>query len=342
MKFKFKLIPFLLSLLIVFGVTFGICWYSYHEYPLNKYAFYEEYFHLDDYENYETTELIENAVKFQFNGYKKASSTIQLVETSNTETPSYKDGTISVPGYFDIDVYITESVSEGESTYNYYFYFYNVNYKNSTFEPSERIQIVVVEGSGEGTSENEDDELYGNALLDQELEELYDDDENNNPKYNGLYPYSWNTESHYYPVFDNGHSNDEKNTEVTEHYVYRSAPRESHLKQEIFNDKIPEDGTATFAIIAKNNDGDDYKELVRGTFSEINKLNEVEFKEGCAGDAYKADYFDVVGSKVFLHGAIAFGISAVIAILFYMLWLDPKQSSKKQPTKNQKQNKNKK
>lgn len=338
MKLKFKLIPFLLSLLIVFGVTFGICWYSYHDYPINKYTFYEEYFHMDDHEDYETTELIENALKFQFDEYIKASNTVALHDSN--ETVSYKDGTIHVDGYFDIDVYITNSINEGESVYSYYFYFYNVNYKASTFDPAERIQIVVAQGTGEGTSENEDDELFGDALLDRELEELFDEDEDNNPKYSGLYPFSWTNGTNHYPVFDNGYENDENNPDITEHYVYRGTPRQSHDKKEVFNDDVPEDGTITFAIVKTfENDSTRYEELVRGSITEIDKLSELEYNEGHGEDVYSTNYSKVVGTRVAIHGAIAFAISAVIAFLFYMLWMDPKDNTPKKKQLNKKGNK---
>lgn len=343
MKLKFKLIPFLLSLLIVFGVTFGICWYSYHDYPINRYTFYEEYFHLNDYEEYETTELLENSIKFQFNEYTKASSTVSVHASEKEDAPTYKNGTIHVPGYFDIDVYITNTINQGESTYSYYFYFYNVDYQHSAFDPADRIKIVVVEGSGKGVpgEDESEEDIYGDALLDRELEELFDEDENNNPKYSGLYPFAWTREQNTYPVFDNGFKNDENNPDITEHYVYRASPRQSHVKDEIFNESVPADGTATFAIVATNAKYEtEYEELVRGTISDIDKLEELELEEGYAEDVYKTNYAEVVRPKVILHGSIAFVISAVIAILFYLLWMDPKNKDNKKNIKpNKKANK---
>lgn len=341
MKLKFKLIPFMLSLLIVFGITFGICWYSYHNYRGNKHSFYEEYFHLNDYEDYESTELLENAVKFQFDEYKKASNTVALHNIDKDIAPSYSNGTIHVPGYFDIDVYITNSISEGEATYSYYFFFYNVNYQNSTYDPVDKVQVLLVNGSGAGIPEEEGEEenIYGDALLDQELEKLFDEDEDNNPKYNGLYPHSYSSDNVHYPVFDNGYKNDEDNENVTEHYVYRCAPRQNNAKEEIFNDKVPEDGTLTFAIISLNSAKNKHTELVRGTISNIDKLSEEEYEEGYAGDVYAADFSSIVGSTVAIHGAIAFGISAVIAILFYLLLMDPKEQEKKVKFTSKKQNK---
>lgn len=334
MKFKFKIIPFLISLLIVVGVTFGICWYSYHDYPLNKYDFYEEYFHVEDYKDYKASELIENAVKFQHKGYKKASNTIAALDNTNSGS-TYKDGTINVPGYFDIDIYITESESEGESTYSYYFYFYNVNYQDSTLDPINEIGVIIVNGIGEGTPENEDEKEFGNALLDTAISNLDDDDTNNNPSYNALAAYGYTANSaRIYPIHDTGYSNDNKVSATTDHYVWRCAPRLDYSHTEITNKDTFADGEATFAVIDFG--GSEVKTLFRGTMTEIDKMEEVEFDEGYNQDPTKSYYGSVVFPKVLLHGGIAFVISAVIAFLFYLLWLDPKEEEKKKVNTNKK------
>ena len=54
MKKRFKLIPFLISLLLVVGITFAICWYSFYGYKLNRIKFYDDYFHKSDYKDVET------------------------------------------------------------------------------------------------------------------------------------------------------------------------------------------------------------------------------------------------------------------------------------------------
>lgn len=331
MKFKFKIIPFLISLLIVVGVTFGICWYSYHEYPLNKYDFYEEYFHTEDYKEYKSSELIENAVKFEYEGYVKAPSTIQALENSEVES-TYKDGTISVPGYFDIDVYLTVIDSEGEKTYSYYFYFYNVNYQNSTLDPINEIGVIIVNGIGEGTPTNEDEEEFGNALLDTAISNLEDEDTTNNPSYNALAAYGYTANSaRIYPIFDTGFSSDNKVSETTDHYVWRCAPRLDYTHTEITNKEKYSDGEATFAVVDFG--GNEVKTLFKGTMTEIHKMNEVEFNEGYSQDPTNSFYSSVVFPKVLLHGGIAFVISAVIAFLFYLLWLDPNETTAKKAVK---------
>ncbi len=82
MKLKFKFIPFMISLLIVVGVTFGICWYSYHGYEGNKLKYLNSYFHVDDYESQSASELINHAVKMQTTKFQKGSN---LVSFSNQD-----------------------------------------------------------------------------------------------------------------------------------------------------------------------------------------------------------------------------------------------------------------
>ena len=82
--------------------------------------------------------------------------------------------------------------------------------------------------------------------------------------------------------------------------------------------------------------GSEVKTLFRGTMTEINKMEEVEFDEGYNQDPTKSYYGSVVFPKVLLHGGIAFVISAVIAFLFYLLWLDPKEEEKKKVNTNKK------
>ncbi len=333
MKFKFKIIPFLISLLIVAGTTFGICWYSYHDYPLNKYAFFDEYFHVEDYEKYSSQELIEDAVKFQYEGYKKASDTINLIENDGKEA-TYKDGTISIPGYFDIDIYLTVIDNEGEKTYSYYFYFYNVVYQGTNLDPQEEIAVIIVNGIGEGV---EDDKQIGTTLLDTTISNLGDDDTDNNPKFNALatyvysYTYGENNAGRPYPIYDTGYVN-EDDDDSSNYAVWRCAPRLDNNNKEIFNSVTFEDGEATFAVVKYNSKK--AEALCKGTMTGINDMDLVDYNKGHNGDMYQSYYSSVVIPKVLVHGAIAFVISGVIAFLFYLLWLPEKAeavTNKKQP-----------
>lgn len=348
MKRKFKLIPFLISLLLVVGVTFAICWYSFYGYKLNRIRFYENYFHQDDYKDVETTTLIENAIKFQFAGYKKASTTVDFHNASDSDIKfEYKNGTVKVPGYFDIDIYMIDTTSDatGDASYSYYFYFYNVNYEkiSNTTHP---LVVLTAKGIGNPTEEERldpDATLFGDALIDDAIKRLNDHDTNNNPQYNGAEQYyitaRSESEDYFYDIYDNGAKNNKKDVSV-----WRCPPRLD------IDDKLPfvkntyEDGEATFSIVGF--DGNSYTEIIRGTFTDLNNLDKVEYEKGANEDLFnndvlKGEYRSYIWTRVLVHGLIAFAVSLVIGILFYMIWQDNTEAIE-QDSKGNKASKNKK
>lgn len=333
MKRKFKLIPFLISLLLVVGVTFTICWYSFYGYKLNRIRFYENYFHQDDYKDVETTTLIENAVKFQFIGYKKASDTVAFHSANeSTVNFTYKNGTLSVPGYFDVDIYLvdTRSDANGDASYSYYFYFYNVNYSKIA---DTDLPLVVLTAKGIGSpSEDElndpDVELYGDALIDEAVKKLNDENPDNNPAYNGVVQHeivtNGESSSYHFPIYDNGAQGYDDDV-----CVWRCAPRTDLNNKLPFNKGVYEDGEATFSIVSCNDNT--YTEIVRGTFTGLNDLEKVDYTEGANNDvlnnkALKSEYGHFIWKRVLLHGVIAFVITLIIAVLFYMIWQDNKEA----------------
>lgn len=333
MKRKFKLIPFLISLLLVVGVTFLICWYSFYGYKLNRIRFYENYFHQDDYKDVETTTLIENAVKFEFIGYKKASDTVAFHNVSESGVKfTYKNGTLNVPGYFDVDIYLVDTTSDvdGDASYSYYFYFYNVNYSKIA---NTELPLVVLTAKGGGSpSEDElndpDVKLYGDALIEDAVKKLNDDDSNNNPAYNGVVQHGVTTNgessSYTFSIYDNGAQGNKADV-----CVWRCAPRTDLDNKLPFNKGVYEDGEATFSIASY--DGNTYTEIVRGTFTGLNDLDKVDYTEGANGDvlnnkALKGEYGHFIWKRVLLHGVIAFIITLIIAVLFYMIWQDNKEA----------------
>lgn len=331
MKRKFKLVPFLISLLIVVGVTFVICWYSFYGYKLNRIRFYESYFHQDDYKDVETKALIEDAVKFQFIGYKKASDTVAFYNASESNVNfAYKNGTLNVPNYFDVDIYLVDTTSDpnGDASYSYYFYFYNVNYSKIS---DTDLPLVVLTAKGIGNPSEDDlsdDELYGDALIENAIKKLNDDDSDNNPAYNGAVQHSITTNgessSYTFPIYDNGAQGNESDV-----CVWRCAPRTDLNNKLPFNKGVYEDGEATFSIVSYN--GSTYTEIIRGTFTGLNDLDKVDYTEGANGDVLNNDalineYRHFIWKRVLLHGVIAFVISLIIAILFYMIWQDDKEA----------------
>lgn len=357
MKKRFKLIPFLISLLLVVGITFAICWYSFYGYKLNRIKFYDDYFHKSDYKDVETTALIENAVKFQFLGYKKDSSSIKFYtkDDSKIDFTDKKNGTINVPNYFDIDIYMldTSSDANGDASYAYYFYFYNINYKTLKIdytslqanqgEPVDTpFSVITVKGKGSPSEDELNDpnvKLYGDALIDDTIKKLNSGTSNNIKTNEGAAlsatAYSENNNQHNYLVYDNGSSITKFDTPV-----WRVSPRLDIDSKTPFVKGTYEDGEATFAICI-NVDGS-YTEIIRGTFDNLNDLDKVDYKLGANGDvlnnkALKKEYRSFIWPRVLVHGIIAFVISLIIAILFYMIWQDNKEVIEKE-TKSSKFN----
>lgn len=353
MKIRFKLIPFLISTLIVVGITFGICWYSYHGYEGNKLKYLDEHFHVDDYEKYNTSELIKNFVEMQFSKYAKGTEKVSIINpttgekiTSSSEDAnilSFNNGTIHVPGYFDIDVYATASWLDDEWVYNYYFYYYNINYQNSKFNPS-NLEMIVVDGMGRSNSDGEDDEKLGLDLLDNAYLKKYDDDENNNPSTTLGYVTSFSytgdagvTAS--YPIRDNGFINDENRDENTNHLVFNMAPRTDINHNSITNpvdsngNPIQTTGNVSFTLVDTTDDKN--VRLFTGAIEDVTSMDELSYETGCQKNPMNSkNYGIVVAGKVILHGAIAFVLSGVVAFLFYLIWMDP---ADKTSTQNKKQ-----
>lgn len=354
MKHKFKLIPFLISLLLVVGVTFGICWYSLFEYQINRNRFYEDYFHTEDYKNVETTTFIEEALKYNFAGYKKADSKVNIHKNNSNifgkDVPTYNNGTIHVPGYFDIDIYAidaTASNSDDDPTYEYYFYFYNVQYtdkKGNLTISNNELPLAILSAVGTGSlsdkeaEETDSTNLYGDSLIDYAINKI-NDSGTLNITYNGAAQFGIGTNgssSIIYPIYDNGATN----TPDGDTMVWRCSPRQDINRKDVFESDDNEDGTMTFSIVLLPND-DECVELVRGTITDLDKLDEIDYNLGANGDifsnnALKSTYFKYIWLRVAVHGLIAFVISGVIGTLFYLVWIDggntddaPKATKKK-------------
>ena len=66
---KFKLVHFVIALLIVAGSVAGITLYSYYGHDTNKIKFANEYYHVEDYKSLTALEQIENHVKLSGDSY---------------------------------------------------------------------------------------------------------------------------------------------------------------------------------------------------------------------------------------------------------------------------------
>ncbi len=359
MKHNFKLIPFLISLLLVVGVTFGICWYSLFGYQINRTRFYDNYFHVEDYKEVEATTFIEEALKYNFAGYKKADSKVSIHQHNtsifSSEVPTYQNGTIHVPGYFDIDIYAVDTTalnSDDGNTYEYYFYFYNVQYtdkKGNLTISNNEIPLAILSAVGTGTvSDAEVEEatlsdLHGDSLVDKAIKQI-NSQGTLNITYNGAAQFgigAANSTSIIYPIYDNG----AQNTPNGDTMVWRCSPRQDINRKDVFEKEDNEDGVMTFSIVLLPND-DECIELVRGTITDLDKLSEVDYTLGANGDilsndALKGDYIKFIWPRVAVHGLIAFVITGVIGVLFYMVWVDGGNAETQKPTKK-KLNKSKK
>lgn len=341
MKLKFKIIPFLISLLLVVGVTFGICWYSLHDYQINKNRFYDDYFHVEDYEDVDSTTLIENAIKYDYSNYKKADSVLSITDFNKDllgdESATYKDGTIHIPGYFDIDVYLQYSDDgQGTGKCEYYFYFYNVQYTKIA-NISSPLTVILARGTGvmsedelEDIEDTDFDSLYGDTLIDKAIDRINDETNTNNGSQNTAVQFSVNS----YPVYDNNATN----APTGYNRVWRAPIRNDINNDDIYDEEINEFGTLTFAILSYAKDGT-CKELLRGTISDLENRKDSDFKLGAnsdilSNDALKSEYYSYIWLRVALHGLIAFVITGVIAVLFYLIWIDT-DNTKEEEKQNQ-------
>lgn len=345
MKLKFKIIPFIISLLIVVGVTFGICWYSYHGYEGNKLKFLNEYFYVDDYESQNSTTLIDHAVKMQSTKYTKANENVTFLNSDDFSEIStnissgasyYSKGTAHIENYFDIDIYAIGVETKGDWTYNYYFYLYNINYKNSDFNP-ENLQLLLVNGTGFAKEEEKEAEGYkasGFDLINEAYDALFDDNSNNNPSITAgsFYRYSYtgdNEQTSLFNIYDTGFKNDDLREEGADHLTFRMVAKTDNNHNSLYDDSNITSGDVSFCLFYNNGKDDNYK-IINGTIKDITDIKDLDFEDGYTGNPVLAkEYSKAICGKIILHGAIAFVLSGIVSFLFYMIWMDDAQPAPK-------------
>lgn len=358
MKLRFKLIPFLLSLLIVLGATAGIAVYSYKDWSLNKVSFLNDYFHNENHNDYETTELIENMVKWRGNKYERVVSDLSFRDygpnkTTYTETPVksaadgkigayYKDGYLHYPGWFDVALYAIANEYEGSWSLSYYFMFFNIVYRDKDFDPT-NFRIVFTKGTNAPGETNEDNPTPDEVIASQ-LDSIRKSTSNGTLGATATNYFSWssdfkiNDSAYSYYIWDNGFE-DTVFSDTTPHYVLSCSPHNNFDNSA----NLLSMGETTFSIFyfdGQNEDGTTkIEELVEGTLKNIPETAE-DFIEkenllaGYGANYYTAPYKDYIWKKVLLHAGIAFGISAIIAFLFYLLWMTPTPSTEQKSKKN--------
>lgn len=358
---NFKLVHFIIALLIVACSVTGITLYSYYGHDTNKIKFANEYYHVEDYKSLTALEQIENHVKLSGESYAHIVDGLSFYDIKSKKeynsTPSdnsknhingvtWENGVLHIPGWFDLTVYAqTNYNSDAEEwTFTYYLYLFNVNYK--TADMMDKLYFCFVDGTGE-SGENE---LFGVTKLDVMIEEV------RNAEYGGpdganLPQYSYTgkqASSNPLYIYDNGATGvGVTNDDVP--YIYRltsmteALSTNSDLDDEISSRWFYELESSTFSIFHSGSNGltdaisngttDELEEIVRGTY--INPYKDAEdfnskvgdgvVFDGADGSLYEVGYGKFMFWRLVLEGAITFVISGVLALLYYLIWQDDEE-----------------
>lgn len=360
MKRKIRIIPFLISLLIVLGSVIGISIYSYN-WQTNRDRYLEKVFDIENKNGESTSQTIEETLKwtssyYQFNpgtlNYRDSDTKKEYGETPFTNIYDgninnyFKNGVLHIEGWFDVvfysvvnfSEYTVEETGETKSEYNlnYYFMFKNVNYAaTKNFNPA-NIGIAFVEGIGEGTvDENDKDAVEtGDAALESYLENIESGESTSTNAY--YYTHSGGTIT--YRVIDKGAQNA---GDGIVSYLYKIMPFSGETSEVDFNEL--ED--ITFALIYTDAAGK-ITNLAEGTLTNLPKLDEYlngsVGLEGYANDYNKAPYINFIWPRILLHASIALILSGIVAVLFYLIWDTDEPQKNKKVTYKKKVVKNKK
>lgn len=355
---KFKLVHFIIALLIVAGSVAGITLYSYYGHDTNKIKFANEYYHVEDYKSLTALEQIENHVKLSGDSYAHIVDGLSFYDIKSKKeynaTPSdnsknhingatWENGVLHIPGWFDLTVYAQTNYNNDaeEWTFTYYLYLFNVNYK--TADMMDKLYFCFVNGTGE-SGENE---LYGVTKLDVMIDEI------RNAEYGGpdganIPQFSYTgkqASSNPLYIYDNG-ATGAGVTESEVPYIYRltsmteALSTNSDLDDDITSRWFYELESSTFSIFHSGSYGltdaisngttDELEEIVRGTY--VNPYEDAEdfnskvgdgvVFDGADGSLYKVGYGKFMFWRLVIEGAVTFIVSGVLAILYYLIWQD--------------------
>ena len=373
---KFKLVHFIIALLIVVGSVAGISLYSYYSHDNNKIRFVNDYFHLEDYKSVDALEQIENYVKLTSDSYALIEDGLSYYDIKSkkeyTATPSensknhingvtYENGILHIPGWFDMVMYAQTSYNTDaeEWSFTYYIYLFNVNYK--TADMMDKLYFLFVDGVGE-SSENE---LYGVTKLDLMINEVKDA-EYGGPDGTNLPQYSYTgkqSSSNPLYIYDNGATGAGVTTDYVP-YIYRltsmteALSETSDLDDEIESSRwfyelknttfsIFHSGTNSLTNAISNGTTDELEEIVRGTYTNPyndaedfnSKVDDVTVFDGVDRNLYKAGYFKFIFWTIFFQALGTFVVSGILAILYYLIWQDDEEVQVKKAPKKLKPNK---
>ena len=367
---KFKLVHFIIALLIVVGSVTGISLYSYYKHDMKKIKFANDYFHVEDYKSVSALEQIENYAKLTSENYGVIKEGLSFYDIGSNkeynETPSehnknhingvtWSNGILHIPGWFDLTMYAqtTYNSDAEEWVFAYYIYLFNVNYKSA--DMMDKLYFMFVDGTGESG----EGELYGVTKLDLMIQEVKDA-EYGGPNGTNEPQYSYTgTQASSNPlyIYDNGATGvGVTSTDVPHIYRLTSMTEALSTNSDLDNDikarwfyeldectfSIFHSGSDDLTTAIQNGTTDELEEIVRGTYDnpykdakEFNSQegNGVVFK-GAASDLYKAGFGKFVFWNIFLEAAITFVISGILAVLYYLIWQDDEEpKAKKAPKK---------
>lgn len=353
MKRKIRIIPFLISLLIVLGSVIGIAIYSYN-WKTNRDRYLEKIFDIENKNGESTNATIDSAMKwtssyYQFNPgtltYRDSESKKEYGETPFTNIYDgninnyFKNGVLHIEGWFDVIVYsvvnLTEYTNEetgeqeSEYTLNYYFMFENINYAATKgFNPA-NIGIAFVEGIGEGIVDENDEDAkeFGDAALETYLENI----ESGESTSTNAYFYTYSGSAITYRIID---KNAQNAGDGIVSYLYKIMPFSGETNKVNFNE-LEE---ITFALIYSD-ENNKITNLVEGTLTNLPKIEDyLEGRtglEGYASNYNKAPYINFIWPRMLLHSSIALLLSGIVAVLFYLIW-DTDEPQKPQNTRYKK------
>lgn len=348
MKRKIRIIPFLISLLIVLGSVGGIVVYAYN-WRVNQERYLENIFDIENKNDELTNQTLDATMKWSshyylFNPgkltYRDSDTKKEYGEAPFTNIYDgtignyYKNGVFHIEGWFDVVLYsvVTQTEIENEETgekkfefnLNYYFIFENIDYAaTKNFDP-QNIGLVFVSGIGEGEKDPNDPKSteYGDAALNTYLENI----ENGESTSTNAYYYYYSGPSITYRVIDKTAQN---SPDGVTSFLYKIMPFEGETSKTYFNE-LEE---ITFALIYTDAEGN-IKNLAEGTLTELPKLEDYTSgkvgQEGYAESFSKAPYLAYIWPRLLLAGSIALVLSGIVAILFYLIW------DTEEPTKNNK------
>lgn len=365
-KRKLKIIPFCISLLMVILVTGGICIYTTFYFGQTDVKFLDKYFDVESKENKNlpTEQYINKALELENKLYsdadiqKELGLTYRDPKTKKTYTaekfPSLSDGNVAnyhknnvmhVDGYFDVELKVLISETKDEkgktvTSLEYVFFFYNIDYTKMGFEsasdPQEKIKIAFVDGVNSKTEDefDEDEDYTG----DYALELMMDDDSYAGDPAIMKYTYGYYKEkkavdyNNY--IFDRGATVDGENLKIGDASnpvtVYKCNISVAPNTNSQYFDELE---SATFCIYLLKDGEKSHTSLVEGTITNIMELddfNEDTFNKGYNNVLHKVPSFvKYTWPTIAIATSIALVLSTVLATLFYMIWIDEKEPTKK-------------